>query len=303
MLEGLRRALRAAVERLTTEELSESKLEEVIEELRIQLVANEVSLEAAESIASALGEGLRGRRLPRFSDRRAAVLEALRGALESVLLDADPLELVKEVKAHHASTGEPFPILFVGPNGGGKTTTVAKIANFLKTNSVPSVIACADTFRAAAIEQMRLLAERVGVRCVSHRYGADPAAVAVDSIVSARAHGVPAVLIDTAGRTELNRNLLEEMRKIKRVAQPRRVIYVVDALAGNVAVEQARQFDSYVGVDYVVLTKLDSDVKGGTAISVCYAIRKPILFVGVGQDLRDLAPLPKSELIGRLLEA
>ncbi|MCS6788544.1 MAG: signal recognition particle-docking protein FtsY, partial [Aigarchaeota archaeon] len=293
VLEGLRRALRSAVERLTTEELTESKVEDVLEDLRVQLVANEVSLEAAESIVSALKRDLIGRRASRFSDKRVAVVSALREVLEGVLLDSDPNLLVEEVKAHFASTGEPFPILFVGPNGGGKTTTVAKIANFLKSNSVQSVIACADTFRAAAIEQMKLLAERVGVRCVSHRYGADPAAVAMDSIVSARAHGLPAVLIDTAGRTELNRNLLEEMRKIRRVAQPKRVIYVVDALAGNVAVEQARQFDSYVGVDYVVLTKLDSDVKGGTAISVCYAIRKPIIFVGMGQELSDLMPMPK----------
>jgi fused signal recognition particle receptor len=163
------------------------------------------------------------------------------------------------------------------------------------------VIACSDTFRAAAIEQMRTLAERVGVRCVSQKYGADPAAVAVDAIASAKSSRAQVVLIDTTGRSELNRNLLEEMRKIRRVAMPRRVIYVGDALARNAAVEQARQFDAYVGVDYVVLTKLDSDVKGGTAISVCYAVRKPILFVGIGQDLGDLAPFSKSEIIERVL--
>jgi fused signal recognition particle receptor len=192
-------------------------------------------------------------------------------------------------------------VLFVGPNGGGKTTTVAKIALYLKRNGLTPVIACSDTFRAAAIEQMRTLAERVGVRCVSQKYGADPAAVAVDAIASAKSSRAQVVLIDTAGRSELNRNLLEEMRKIKRVAMPRRVIYVGDALAGNAAVEQARQFDAYVGIDYVVLTKLDSDVKGGTAISVCYAVRKPILFVGIGQDLGDLAPFSKSEIIERVL--
>jgi len=301
VLEGLRRAFRGLVESVTTEELTEEKLEGVLEDFRLSLIANEVSLEASEFLTERVREALRGKRVPRFSDRRDLVTGALRQALEEVLLEADPDGLVEEIRQSHSSSGEPFPVLFVGPNGGGKTTTVAKIALFLKRNGLIPVIACSDTFRAAAIEQMRTLAERVGVKCVSQKYGADPAAVAVDAIASARSSRAHVVLIDTAGRSELNRNLLEEMRKIRRVAMPRRVIYVGDALTGNAAVEQARQFDAYVGLDYVVLTKLDSDVKGGTAISVCYAVRKPILFVGTGQDLNDLAPFSKSEIIERVL--
>lgn len=302
MLDGLKRAFRGLVESVATEELTDRKLEDLLEDFRLALVANEVSLEAAEFLTERVREALRGRRVARFSDRRAIVTEALRTALEETLVEGDPRELVREIAGHHSSTGEPYPVLFVGPNGGGKTTTVAKIALFLKDSGLIPVIACSDTFRAAAIEQMRTLAERVGVRCVSQRYGADPAAVAVDAIASARSSRAHAVLIDTAGRSELNRNLLEEMRKIKRVAMPKRVIYVGDALTGNAAVEQARQFDAYVGLDYVVLTKLDSDVKGGTAISLCYAVRKPILFVGTGQDLRDLVPFSKGYVIERVLE-
>ncbi len=301
MLDGLRRAFRGLVEVVTTEELTDEKLEEVLSDFRLNLVANEVSLEASEFITERVKGALRGKRFPRFSDRKELVLGALRQALDELLLEADPRALVEEIRRAHHSSDEPYPVLFVGPNGGGKTTTVAKIALYLKRSGLTPVIACSDTFRAAAIEQMRTLAERVGVKCVSQRYGADPAAVAVDAIASARSSRAHVVLIDTAGRSELNRNLLEEMRKIKRVTVPKRVIYVGDALAGNAAVEQARQFDAYVGVDYVVLTKLDSDVKGGTAISVCYAVRKPILFVGTGQDLSDLAPFSKSEIIERVL--
>jgi fused signal recognition particle receptor len=301
VLEGLRRAFRGLVESVTTEELTEEKLEDVLEGFRLNLIANEVSVEASDFIAERVKGALKGKRVPRFSDRKELILGALRQALEEVLLEADPKALVEEIRQTHSSRGDPYPVLFVGPNGGGKTTTVAKIALYLKRNGLTPVIACSDTFRAAAIEQMRTLAERVGVRCVSQKYGADPAAVAVDAIASAKSSRAQVVLIDTAGRSELNRNLLEEMRKIKRVAMPRRVIYVGDALSGNAAVEQARQFDAYVGVDYVVLTKLDSDVKGGTAISVCYAVRKPILFVGIGQDLGDLAPFSKSEIIERVL--
>jgi len=301
VLEGLRRAFKGLLESVATEELTERKLDDLLEEFKIALIANEVSVEASEFLTERVMEALRGKRVARFSDRRGVVAEALRKALEETLIEGDPKALIEEIEAHHSLTGEPYPVLFVGPNGGGKTTTVAKLALFLKDSGLTPVIACSDTFRAAAIEQMRALAERVGVRCVSQRYGADPAAVAVDAIASARSSRAHVVLIDTAGRSELNRNLLEEMRKIKRVAMPKRVIYVGDALTGNAAVEQVRQFDAYVGVDYVVLTKLDSDVKGGTAISLCYATRKPILFVGTGQDLRDLSPFSKSEVIERVL--
>jgi fused signal recognition particle receptor len=300
MLDGLRRAFSSLAERFATTQLSLSELRSILEDFKIQLAANDVSIEAAEKIVEIIDERLRSLRFPRFSDRGSAIRQIMIDALSSVIIEASPEKLISGIRSKNSSGSGPYVILFVGPNGGGKTTTVAKMALFFKKSGLVPVIACSDTFRAAAIEQLKTLADRIGVKAVSQVYGSDPAAVAVDTINSARASGSHVVLIDTAGRTEVDKNLLEEMRKIKRVAAPDSVIYVGDSLTGNVALEQARQFHSYVGVDYVVLTKFDSDTRGGSAISICYAIGRPIIFVGVGQGLEDLQPFSKEFLISRL---
>jgi fused signal recognition particle receptor len=300
MLDGLRRAFSSLAERFATTQLSLSELRSILEDFKIQLAANDVSIEAAEKIVEIIDERLRSLRFPRFSDRDSAIRQVMIDALSSVIIEASPEKLISGIRSKNSSGSGPYVILFVGPNGGGKTTTVAKMALFFKKSGLVPVIACSDTFRAAAIEQLKTLADRIGVKAVSQVYGSDPAAVAVDTINSARASGSHVVLIDTAGRTEVDKNLLEEMRKIKRVAAPDSVIYVGDSLTGNVALEQARQFHSYVGVDYVVLTKFDSDTRGGSAISICYAIGRPIIFVGVGQGLEDLQPFSKEFLISRL---
>lgn len=300
MLDGLRRAFSSLAERFATTQLSLSELKSILEDFKIQLAANDVSIEAAEKIVEIIDERLRSLRFPRFSDRDSAIRQVMIDALSSVIIEASPEKLISGIRSKNSSGSGPYVILFVGPNGGGKTTTVAKMALFFKKSGLVPVIACSDTFRAAAIEQLKTLADRIGVKAVSQVYGSDPAAVAVDTINSARASGSHVVLIDTAGRTEVDKNLLEEMRKIKRVAAPDSVIYVGDSLTGNVALEQARQFHSYVGVDYVVLTKFDSDTRGGSAISICYAIGRPIIFVGVGQGLEDLQPFSKEFLISRL---
>jgi fused signal recognition particle receptor len=300
MLDGLRRAFSSLAERFATTQLSLSELRSILEDFKIQLAANDVSIEAAEKIVEIIDERLRSLRFPRFSDRGSAIRQIMIDALSSVIIEASPEKLISGIRSKNSSGSGPYVILFVGPNGGGKTTTVAKMALFFKKSGLVPVIACSDTFRAAAIEQLKTLADRIGVKAVSQVYGSDPAAVAVDTINSARASCSHVVLIDTAGRTEVDKNLLEEMRKIKRVAAPDSVIYVGDSLTGNVALEQARQFHSYVGVDYVVLTKFDSDTRGGSAISICYAIGRPIIFVGVGQGLEDLQPFSKEFLISRL---
>lgn len=299
MLEGLRRAFSGFSERLLSSSLSPKEASEILEDFKLQLVGNDVSLEAAERLCQEIESRLREARLPRLGDRRLVVSSILEEALSSVILEAAPDELIRRIREKVG--GSPFVILFVGPNGGGKTTTVAKMAYLLKKRGIASVMACSDTFRAAAIEQMRSLAERVGVRVVSQKYGSDPAAVAVDAIKSASATRTPVVLIDTAGRTEVNRNLLEEMRKIKRVTSPDAVIYVGDSLTGNVALEQAKQFDAYVGVDYIILSKLDADSRGGSAVSICYGIKKPIILVGVGQGIEDLRPFDKALILERIL--
>lgn len=301
MLEGIKKAFASLAERMKTTTLSESEIAKNVESFKLQLISNDVAVEVAERLAADVVERLRTIKVPRFSERREAIVQVLEESLSSVISEADPeVSLVKLVRSNYAS-GKPTVVLFVGPNGGGKTTSVVKVSKYLKSKGLSSIIACSDTYRAGAVEQLRGLAESIGVRVVSHKYGGDPAAVALDAIEAARAARVSTVLIDTAGRTEVDKNLLEEMRKIKRVSNPDIVIYVGDALAGNVVVEQVKRFNEYVGIDYIILAKLDADTKGGSAISVGYMTGKPILFVGTGQGLDDLEPLDKKRLISMLL--
>ncbi len=292
MLEGLRKAFKSLVEELKTRTLSEEEIERYVEDFKLNLIANDVAVEVAEKLGEELAEKLKTIKLKRFGESGDEILNQISSILDSVLKEGDVEEFLRRIEEKRRR-GEPFVILFVGPNGSGKTTTIAKLANLLKKRGYASLIAASDTFRAGAIEQLRKLGERVGVRVVGQRYGADPAAVAMDAVLSAKANRIPVVLIDTAGRTEIDRNLLEEMRKIKRVVNPDAVIYVGDALAGNAAVEQAKSFDEYVGVDYVILAKLDADARGGSAISISYQTGKPILLVGTGQELEDLKPFTK----------
>ncbi|RLG04601.1 MAG: signal recognition particle-docking protein FtsY [Thaumarchaeota archaeon] len=292
MLEGIRKAFKDVAEGLKTRKLSEKEIQEYVEDFKLKLIMNDVAVEVAEKLGEELARKLKPLKLSRFGDSSKEILNQISAVIDPVLKEGNLKEFLEKIDEKRRA-GEPFTILFVGPNGSGKTTTIVKLALLLEKHGLKSVIAAADTFRAGAIEQLQELARRVRVRVVGQRYGADPAAVAMDAVMSAKANRIPVVLIDTAGRTEIDRNLLEEMRKIKRVVNPDLVIYVGDALAGNAAVEQARRFDEYVGVDYIILAKLDADAKGGSAISISYQTGKPILFVGTGQDLSDLKPFTK----------
>ena len=300
MLEGVRGAFSRLVENIKTKRLSEKDVERYVNEFKLQLVSNDVALEVAEKLGEELSKRLRSMRFKRFGGAEEEVEKILEEILASIIHEADVNDILKRIKEKRRS-GEPFIILFVGPNGSGKTTTIVKFAKYLKSRGFESLIAASDTFRAGAIEQLKRLAEPIGIRVVSQRYGADSAAVAMDAVMSARANRIPVVLIDTAGRTEIDLNLLQEMNKIKRVVNPDLVIYVGDALAGNVAVEQARRFDEHVGIDYAILAKLDADARGGSAISISYSINKPILFVGVGQDLDSLKPFTRKLIMDLIL--
>jgi len=292
MLDGIKKVFRDVAEELKTRSLSEKEIQECVEDFKLRLISNDVAVEVAEKLGSELAEKLRTLRLKRFGDSSQEILNQISTIIDSVMKEGSIEEFFKRINEKR-ETGEPFIILFVGPNGSGKTTTIAKLALLLEKQGVKSVIAAADTFRAGAIEQLQTLAKQVNLKVVGQRYGADPAAVAMDAVTSAKANKIPVVLIDTAGRTEIDHNLLEEMRKIKRVVSPDLVIYVGDALAGNAAIEQARRFDEYVGIDYVILAKLDADARGGSALSISYQTGKPILFVGTGQALDDLKPFTK----------
>ncbi|MCL2890622.1 MAG: signal recognition particle-docking protein FtsY, partial [Methanomassiliicoccaceae archaeon] len=196
----------------------------------------------------------------------------------------------------------PSVIMFVGINGTGKTTAIAKVANRLMKNGKTVVLAAGDTFRAGAIEQLTIHSERLGCKIVKHSPDSDPAAVAFDAIEHAKAKRRDVVLVDTAGRMQTNSNLMDEMKKIKKVARPDLVMFVGDSLAGNDAVEQARAFDDAIGVDAIMLTKIDADSKGGAALSIAHTIGKPIAFVSNGQEYDQLIKFSSKWMMDRLFE-
>ena len=196
----------------------------------------------------------------------------------------------------------PVVIMVVGVNGTGKPTTTAKMANRLSQSGHSVVLAAADTFRAGAIDQLATHAERLDVRCIRSQRGGDAAAVARDAVDSAKARGEDVVIIDTAGRMQNKTNLMEELRKVHRVTQPHLVIFVADALAGNDAVSQAIEFQRMLSFDGAALCKLDTDAKGGAALSIAHATGRPIVLAGVGQGYDDLIDFDPSWLIDSILE-
>jgi fused signal recognition particle receptor len=196
---------------------------------------------------------------------------------------------------------EPFVLLFVGINGTGKTTTVAKVAQFFKDNKYSVLLAASDTYRAGSIEQLDEHAKRLGLRVIKGVYGGDAASIAYDAINHAKAHGLNVVLIDTAGRMQTNQNLMGELQKVKRVVCPDLTIFTVDSLIGNDAVTQAEEFNKCIGIDATILTKVDADVKGGASLSVTYVTQKPILFIGVGQTYKDLELFNPEKFVNMIL--
>ncbi|HEU16945.1 MAG TPA: signal recognition particle-docking protein FtsY, partial [Nitrososphaeria archaeon] len=232
------------------------------------------------------------RRSHQEEDVEARIREVLLSWLKP--LEAAPLEDVVQSK-------RPYVMVFLGVNGGGKTTTVAKVAHALKGRGLRPLLAAADTFRAGAIEQLSLHAQRVGVEVVSQGYGADPAAVARDAVERATSRRYDVVLVDTAGRMYTKSRLMDELRKIVEVAGAHERVMIVDALTGNDSVSQAKEFDREVGVDSVIVTKADADVRGGVILTLAYELRKPIRYLGMGQGYGDLVPFRADEVVDGLL--
>src|SRR3990170_7061078 len=273
----------------------EGKLEDVLADLEIALLEADVAHPVVQEILKDMKDELVGKRLTRDVSFEEGVEIALRHAIEKVLA-AERIDFLAFVE----KTPKPVVVMFVGVNGTGKTTAIAKVANLLQKNGYGVVIAAADTFRAGAIEQIEVHANRLGAKLIKHAAGADPAAVAFDAIEHAKARRKDVVLIDTAGRMQTNTNLMDQMKKIQRVAKPHMVVFVGDALAGNDAVEQARTFHEAVGVDAAILCKIDADAKGGAALSIAHTIGKPVLFVGTGQGYDDLIPFDAKWMVEKL---
>lgn len=287
MFEKLKNAVGLVIDKLSRTELSDDNLDPLLWEFKISLLENDVALSVADEMCDEVKGRLLGEAVGRFENKKERVNDALRDGLYKVLKAPVNVDLLEAVAIKRRER-TPLIIVFVGVNGTGKTTTIAKVANLLLKKGYSVVLAGSDTYRAGSIEQLEGHAKRLGIRVIKHPYRSDAAAVAFDAINYARSHGINTVLVDTAGRMQTNRNLIDEMKKIVKVAKPHLTVLVVDALAGNDSVEQARIFDEAVGINGVILTKLDADVKGGSAISIAFAIKKPILFLGIGQFYDDL---------------
>ena len=300
MFEKLKSGFKGLVNKVTTTELKPENLSPILSEFKMSLCENDVAFPVADKIAEDLEKRLSGVQVKRLEDRKKIVEETLKQVLLEVMLTNIKIDLLKLAEEKRKSK-EPFSLMFVGINGTGKTTTIAKVAEFFRSKSYSVVLAGADTYRAGSIEQLEEHGRRLGIRVIKSNYGGDPAAVAYDAVSHAKAHGINIVLIDTAGRMQTNQNLMNELIKVKRVVTPDLTILTVDSLIGNDAVMQAEEFNTAVGIDATILTKVDADVKGGSALSVTYVTKKPILFIGVGQSYKDLELFNPEKFVSMIL--
>ncbi|MEK6741611.1 MAG: signal recognition particle receptor subunit alpha, partial [Nanoarchaeota archaeon] len=232
--------------KLTKIRISEEDFEPYAEELNMLLLENNVAFDVAEKIISKLKEKISNKELSRKEVGQEIKL-ALKETIEEILIE--PFDVLDKIKRKNKNfPKEPFVILFAGINGSGKTTTIAKIANFLEKKDISCVLAAGDTFRAASIEQIKKHGEKLGIKVISQQYGADPASVGFDAISYAKKNGIKCVLIDTAGRMHTAKNLLKEIEKISKVCKPDLKLFIGESITGNDAVEQAKGFDESIGI-------------------------------------------------------
>jgi len=285
-----KKILKRLKEKIITKKISESKFDELFWDLEVSLMENNVAVEVIDKIKSDLKDEIVNKPIKR-NKIKDYIVNSLRKSIID-LLDVERINLIKKI-----GKKKPFIIAFFGINGGGKTTTIAKIAHLILKKKISCVLAASDTFRAASIEQLQEHADKLKIKLIKHGYGADPAAVAFDAVEHANARMIDVVLIDTAGRMHTNVNLIDEMKKIVRVAKPDLKIFVGEAITGNDCIEQAKKFNETIGIDSIILTKMDVDEKGGTAISISYVTKKPILYIGTGQRYGDLKEFDKEKII------
>lgn len=273
--------------------ISEEEFDSYANELEMILLENNVALEIVDKILNELKQKIVGEEMNK-KEIHASINATLKKIIEEILIE--PFDIFEEINKKEGV----YIMIFCGINGVGKTTQIAKIANMLKEKKISSVMAAADTFRAAALEQLKEHGEKLNIKVISHDYGADPSAVGFDAIKYAEKNNIKVVLIDTAGRMHTATNLLREMEKIKRVCKPDRTIFVGESITGNDSVDQIKAFNETIGIDAIFLTKADIDEKGGTALSVGYITKKPIIFLGTGQNYKDIEKFNKKDFLDKL---
>lgn len=285
--------------KLKAKKITEDDFEKIWVELQIFLLEINIAYEIVEKIEKKLRTTLIGNSFDRFRLSKK-IREVLEDEVEEVLKDreADFLEDIKKIR----DNGEIAKILVLGVNGTGKTTTIAKIVYYLQKNNLSVVVAAADTFRAAAVEQLEEHSKKLNFKLIKHKGGSDPAAVSYDAVEHAKSKNIDVVLVDTAGRMPNNSNLMLELQKVKRVSQSQMAIFIGDSISGNDLIDQINLFDKGVAIDGVVLTKVDTDEKPGSIVTTAYSIEKPIYFLGCGQTYDDLVKFDSRHIAEKLFE-
>jgi fused signal recognition particle receptor len=281
-------------------EIREKDINEVMDGFRISLLQSDVNYDTADRIVDTIRDKLVGKKVA-LKDMHSEIEGAVRESLLGILRRKDEVRLADRIISAREGRTTPFKILFLGPNGAGKTTSIGKIARLLTNSGISCVMSASDTFRAAAIEQTAIHAERLGIAVIKSGYGADPASVAYDAVAYARARGIDAVLIDSAGRQETNRSLIDEIKKMDRVVKPDMKIFVGESIAGNAILEQVKAFRDAVGIDGIILTKLDCDAKGGNTISILSETDVPVLFFCAGEGYDALIEYRPEIIVNSIL--
>lgn len=281
-------------EKVTTKKIDEKQFDEFFWDIELGLMENNVATEVIDKIKDDLKKNLVDQPLKR-GDIEETIKDSLKKSLDDVL-SFETIDLIKKIK----ESEKPFVIIFFGINGAGKTTTIAKVANLCQNSKLRVVLGAADSFRSAAIEQLEMWGKKLNVKVVKHKYGADPAAICFDTISYAKSHDIDVVLLDTAGRQHSNKNLMDEMKKIVRVAKPNFKVLIAESIVGNDSINQSQEFNKIVGIDGIILTKSDVDEKGGAILSISYVTQKPVLYLGCGQNLADLKKYKKEDIMKNL---
>jgi fused signal recognition particle receptor len=300
MFDKLKKAFSNIISDISKKEISEKDLKNTLFDLEIALLESDVAQEVIDDISASLKNKLLGLSVEKDKTPEELIQFHVQKSIYEILTKSGTLDLVKEIKSKKENKGSPFIVVFLGINGTGKTTTVAKVANLLHKNGLSVVLAASDTHRAGAIEQLGEHARRLSLKMIHQRYGADPSAVARDAVEYGKKHRVDAILIDTAGRMQTAKNLMDEISKIVQVVKPDLRIFIGDSLAGNDAIYQAKEFFAYTKFDASILTKTDADAKGGAIISITYLTSKPIIYLGVGQNYDDIIPFNLNTFIETL---
>ncbi|MDE1823901.1 MAG: signal recognition particle-docking protein FtsY [Candidatus Micrarchaeota archaeon] len=281
-------------------EIKEKDVSSFLEGLRMDLLQSDVNYDVAERMVGNLSRELVGMKV-NSRDIEREVRSSVRSSILRTIAKKEGSDMVSMAREKKHKGEMPFRILFLGPNGAGKTTTMAKVARMLLDNGFSCVMSASDTFRAAAMEQTAIHAQRLGISVIKGAYGADPASIAFDAIAHAKAHGIDVVLMDSAGRQETNRSLIEELKKMARVTMPDMKIFVGEGIAGNALLNQVKAINEAVRIDGIILTKLDVDAKGGNTISILSDTTIPILFFGMGEKYSDLMAYDPEFIINNIV--